>query len=296
MWYDEKQADVDSGRLAPRRVSELRRYEDRGYLDCFEDVSILDIDKSALVRWIRHIRKTQTVGEKTIKNVLGDIAQFLGWLKDQGDIEEVPTIPYRQLKLVEYQPQIPEADTAVAVLAAIPAERRGIFLARSRMGFRPSEARRLNVSDLRRGQREDLLDAHIALPPRSSKKRRGRILQLHPEVAAWLLKHGRLDRRFGAEPLFPNAEAWNDEKRWTATSERRTLERAYKVAGVEHIRPNELGRHFFGTHAVSDLGVDIYPVQEWMGHSGTETTQRYAKLRAVPIARVLGPKKRPDDT
>ena len=47
---------------------------------------------------------------------------------------------------------------------------------------------------------------------------------------------------------------------------------------------------------MSDLGVDIYPVQEWMGHSGTETTERYAKLRAVPIARVLGPKKPRDDT
>ena len=52
----------------------------------------------------------------------------------------------------------------------------------------------------------------------------------------------------------------------------------------------------FGTHAVSDLGVDIYPVQEWMRHSGTETTQRYAKLRALQIDRVTGPKKRRDDT
>jgi site-specific recombinase XerC len=59
---------------------------------------------------------------------------------------------------------------------------------------------------------------------------------------------------------------------------------------------DELGRHFFGPHAVSDLRVDIYPVQARVGHGGTETTQRYARLRAVPIARVPGPKKPRDDT
>ncbi len=173
-----------------------------------------------------------------------------------------------------------------AVLSSIPVQKRGPFLARSYMGFRPSEARRLNVGDLKRGEREDLLDAHIDLPPRSSKKRRGRRLQLHPEVAQWLRQHGNL-ARFGGEPLFANAEAWNEERRWTETSERRVLLAAFRAAAVGHIKPNELGRHFFATEAVNN-GADIYATQEWLGHTDPKTTERYAKLRPVPIARVLG--------
>jgi site-specific recombinase XerD len=64
--------------------------------------------------------------------------------------------------------------------------------------------------------------------------------------------------------------------------------RAYKAAGVEHIKPNEFGRHFFGTHAVNDLEADVYPVQSWLGHSDTKSTERYARLRAVPISRIFG--------
>jgi site-specific recombinase XerC len=107
-------------------------------------------------------------------------------------------------------------------------------------------------------------------------------------VAEWIEGYRAKARRW--EPLFPDSKAWNKNGRWTATSERRTLTRAYKTAGVEHIKPNELGRHFFVTHAVSDLEGDLYAVKEWLGHSDPKTTERYAKLRAVPIARVLRPK------
>ncbi len=286
LFCDYKEADVRSGHLSARRVYELRRYEDRGYLHWFRDLSILQVDKAMLVSWIRWMRKHHAVGEKTIKNVLGDIAQFLGWLRDQGDLLEVPTIPFPELKLIEYNPQIPDAATVLRVLARISVRKRGLFLARSYMGFRPSEARRLNVGDLRRGARPDLLDAYIDLPPRSSKKRRGRRLQLHPEVAGWLASYGELGR-FGAEPLFANSRASNREQRWTESSERRTLVRALRTAGVTSIKPNELGRHFFATEAVNN-GADIYATQEWLGHTDPKTTERYAKLRPVPIARVLG--------
>ncbi len=151
------------------------------------------------------------------------------------------------------------------------------------------EARRLNVADLRIRDQEDLLDAYISLPSVSAKKKKPRKLQLHPEVAAWLVEHH--DRtRFGAEPLFKNPNAYNDEGRWKESSERRVLVKAYRDAGVMHIKPNEMGRHFFGTHAVNDLGADIYPVQAWLGHADPKTTMRYAKMRPVAIAGIFNPK------
>jgi integrase len=229
------------------------------------------------------------VGEKTIKNVLYDIGHFLKWLERQGDIIEAPELPSDEIREVEYLPEVPEADVVSLVMSHIPEEMRGIFLSRSRMGFRPMEARRLNVADLRRGQRSDLLDAHIALPPRSAKKKKARRLQLHPELASWLVEHIELDR-FGAEPLFINPNANNEESRWKEGSERRVLVKAYREAGIAHIKPNEMGRHFFGTHAVNDLGADIYPVQAWLGHTDPKTTERYAQMRPIPIARILDPK------
>ena len=55
---------------------------------------------------------------------------------------------------------------------------------------------------------------------------------------------------------------------WEKSSEGRLLVKAYKAAGIAHnIKPNEMGRHFFGTHAVNDLEADIYPLQSWLGHT-----------------------------
>ena len=286
---DEKDQDVQTGRIDADRVSELRKYEDRNYLEFFSSAPLHTIDKPKLVAWIRWMRKKK-LSEKTIKNVLHDIGHFLRWLSDQGDIAEAPIIPSNEIKLIEYDPQIPEADVVERVLAEIPEEERGIFLVRSYMGLRPSESRRLNVADLRVGTGDpDLADAAIHLPPPKTKTKRPRKLQLHPEVAAWLVQHGDLDR-FGGEPLFTNPDADNAERRWMPGSERRALERAYKAAKVAWIKPNEFGRHFFATHAVSDLHADIFPVQAWLEHTDPRTTQRYAKMRPMPIARILDPK------
>jgi integrase len=285
---DEKDQDVQTGRIDADRVSELRKYEDRDYLEFFSSIPLHTIDKPKLVAWIRWMRRKK-LGEKTVKNVLYDIGHFLRWLADQGDIAEAPTLPSNEIKLIEYDPQIPEVDVVERVLAEIPEEERGIFLVRSYMGLRPSEARRLNVSDLRVRTDPDLSDAYINLPPSKTKTNKARKLQLHPEVAGWLVAHRDLER-FGGEPLFTNPDADNAEHRWMPGSERRALERAYKAAKVAWIKPNEFGRHFFATHAVSDLQADIFPVQAWLGHTDPKTTQRYAKMRPIPIARILDPK------
>jgi len=52
-----------------------------------------------------------------------------------------------------------------------------------------------------------------------------------------MIEHTDLDR-FGAEPLFTNPNAYNDEGRWKEGSERRVLVKAYRAAGVTHIKPN----------------------------------------------------------
>ena len=148
------------------------------------------------------------------------------------------------------------------------------------------------MADLKLGQRSDLTDAYIDLPSNKSKKRRFRKLELSPLLCLWFqhpdveLVFGRLGERWGGEPLFPNPRASGKGQRWTETSEKRSLYRAYRDAGVARIRPNEMGRHFFATDLVN-AGANVYAVKTWLGHRDVATTERYAKLRPQTIARVL---------
>jgi site-specific recombinase XerD len=152
------------------------------------------------------------------------------------------------------------------------------------MGFRPSESRRLDVSDLKVGQESDLSDAYIALPGRKSKVGKGRMLQLSDALRAWLRDpavesaFGRLEDRFGAEPLFINPDARKmPGRRWGDRAEFKTVSRACEKAGVEHIAPNDLGRHAFATQVVADRG-DMYSLKDFMGHSDIKTTERYTHV------------------
>ena len=48
-----------------------------------------------------------------------------------------------------------------------------------------------------------------------------------------------------------------------------------------------MGRHFCATMAVLG-GANIYDVKKALGHSEIKTTERYAKLGPMPIARLIG--------
>lgn len=220
------------------------------------------------------------LSEKTLRNVLADIGQFLRWLHARGVIQRMPRVPTSELVLEEYAPTIPDAATVARILAEIPAELRGVFLARSYMGLRPSEARRLDVADLRDEGRA------IQVLASKSKKRKARLLTLAPPVLEWLAAVRDLAHAFPAEPLFPNPRADNAAKRWTEKCEWDAFKRACRLAGVGDWKPNESGRHFFATEYVNQ-GVDVFAVKSWLGHSDIATTARYAKLRPQTLANVV---------
>ena len=284
---ESKLPKMRAGRLAARRVRELERYVARGYFACWVDTTVQEIRELELVEWIDGMRlRTPPLSEKTLKNVLMDVGQFFRWLAKRGVIAAAPTIPTAELVLEEYAPTIPDAHAVGLILAAIPIEHRGIFLARSYMGLRPSEARRLDVADLRDGDRA------LQVLARKSKKRKQRLLALPEPVRAWFREpvvikaFGALEKRFGAEPLFPNPRARNEAHRWTEKPEWEAFKAACRAAGVPEFKPNESGRHFFGTEHVN-AGVDVFAVQAWLGHSDIATTQRYAKMRPQTLARVF---------
>ena len=57
---------------------------------------------------------------------------------------------------------------------------------------------------------------------------------------------------------------------------RRAFDRLLKAAGIEHLRIHDL-RHSFASLAVN-AGATLYEVQDLLGHSSAQMTQRYAHL------------------
>lgn len=286
---DWKQHKVDTGRLSPRRVQELRRYPGRGYFDSWQQMNIRHVDPAALELWILEMRKRQ-LSEKTIHHVLGDIAGCLRYMETLGAITKVPTIPWKSLDVEEPDPQIPDTDSVLKVLQAMPIVLSGVFVGRMSMGLRPAEARRLNVTDLRLGKASDLSDGALLVPSSKAKTKTPRLLELQPALRLWL-QHpevvselGPIESRFGGEALFPNPGSPN--RRWTESSERKLWKKAEGLAGVAHIKPNQAGRHYFATLALKD-GADIYRLMNWLGHSRIKTTERYAKLAPQTTARMF---------
>lgn len=305
---ESKRAKVKAGKLDPRRLRELECYEQRGYLAPFGDLAVQEVRELELLSWVECMRSRASVearatgcanggpysattpgqpapvdsrrplSEKTLRNVLADIGQFFRWLELHGVIQKAPRIPTAEFEVEEYAPTIPDAATVAKILAEIPLELRGIFLARSYMGLRPSEARRLDVADLRDEGRA------VQVLARKSKKRRTRLLALPAPVLEWIATHRA--QAFPAEPLFPNPRARNPQRRWTEKVEWEAFKLACRNAGVPEFKPNEAGRHFFGTEHVN-AGVDVFAVSKWLGHSEIKTTSRYAKLRPQTLARVV---------
>ncbi|HME70153.1 MAG TPA: hypothetical protein VKM54_09840 [Myxococcota bacterium] len=105
----------------------------------------------------------------------------------------------------EYLPTIISLEEQDRVIARIPGERRGAFLA-ARLGLRPSEVHALNMEDYREGC---LIVAHGMKGPasyhprRGTKSRRFRFVEVDRELADWITEYQRA--ALGA-PLFVAGE------------------------------------------------------------------------------------------
>ena len=67
---------------------------------------------------------------------------------------------------------------------------------------------------------------------------------------------------------------------------RKAFDRLLKAAGIEHMRIHDL-RHSFASLAVNS-GATLYEVQDLLGHSTSQMTQRYAHLADAGRVRVVG--------
>jgi integrase/recombinase XerC len=123
------------------------------------------------------------------------------------------------------------------------------------------------------------------------KGRKERVIELHPEAAALLIRY--LDEReaaAGVAPLPPDAPLFirSDGTRFTPAALRRLVETWYRRSGVQ---PPEGAvvhafRHTFATEAVRG-GAPLRDLQDVLGHASLETTAGYLKVLGAAGAAVV---------
>lgn len=282
-FLEEMQRRFDRGRVSEKRVRELKYYEGRGYLEFWRDAPLYSVDDPALERWKVWLEERfRKLSGRSIKHVIADFGTFLRWEKRQGTIVRVPDLPVVQI--MQRQKHVPNEVDLAKILDAIPEEERGIFEARSFAGLRMSEARRLVVADY------DFERGWLNIPPEKSKTRKGRPLDIRtviPELDAWITRYRKTADRW--EPLFVNPRS--EDGNWRPRAERLAWIKALKLCSLEHVRPNEGGRHAFVTNEIA-RGTDAEAVRDWVGHSSRDMIDAYKHVTPVSLARRMrGPKR-----
>lgn len=279
----EQRRKHEDGELSDKRLAHLSQYERRGHFAFWEGWPLHRVDSAALKGWLHWLRQQRKADGSprlqagAIKHLVADFGTFLRFEVGIGALASMPAVP--RISLPENQKRVPRMDDARRVLAAIPEGQRGLWLARTLAGLRPSEARRLDVADY------DFEIGELRIPGKKSKTRKGRALPIRavvPELDAWLVANR--GSALGAEPLFPNIQGYSKDRRWREHAERLCWVAAIEAAGVEYVQPNAGGRHAFATHEIGS-GTDAYAVRDWMGHTTLKTTERYISVTSVTLAR-----------
>ena len=183
--------------------------------------------------------------------MLGAFHAFLADLVRRGEVERVPVFP--RVPVDEYVPRTTTLEVQDQILAAIPEDRRGAFLA-ARLGVRPGEVRALNVADYDRATRVLTIRAAMKgpiskAPRRGTKERNVRRLIIDHELAAWIESHVDPAGALVGAPLFANPTGRRDGRRWLSNPLREEWNRAALAIGVR-VRIYEGTKHTTATEAL----------------------------------------------
>jgi hypothetical protein len=236
-WLQLMAEKVERGDRSPTYLRELQRYmHPEKYLAYWEDVSIFEVRFGHLEDWLTWLSTEKRLSASTRKKVLDAFRVFLRWLRKRGDIDSVPEFP--EVPVDEYSPTIISVEQQAAVIAALPWERRGAFMA-ARLGVRPGEIRAFNVDDydppwLRISKAAKGPNANA--PIRGTKSRASRRIRVDEELADWLeWRTARItpqDLLRGPLPLFQNPTGRRDRKRWLGNALRLEWNRACERIGI----------------------------------------------------------------
>lgn len=226
---------------------------------------LLSLCRAAQKRW------STTLAPSSRNRKAATLKSFLGWLHEQGTLE-------RELAALIHAPKVPvrlphhiSVDEAMAVLSRLESEGElrdlVLILLLYGGGLRVSEACQLRWSSVS--------DDYRTLRIRG-KGGKERIVAL-PQMASRALR--RLKTSSGAEFVL-GPDGLTTRKAYDL------VRKAGSRAGLlKPLNPHAL-RHSFATHLLSS-GANLRTLQELMGHSTLQATQRYTHLGIDQLARVL---------
>ena len=296
-WLEIKRREARAHDRAASYVAELERWAKAGgYFAWWAGKSIRDVTEASLEDWAlwlgeqpgrrRGARAGEPLSPATRARILAGFRSFLGWLYQRRELAELPRhFPW---------PKVPERARRVlsivdqaAVFAAIPEADRGIFLALGTLGLRPSEARALEVADLRDGWLSidkkcagQGVDAPVV---QGTKTSFARTLPIGEELAAWIGKHVPREARLERRRLFVLSST---SAPWSHSSLADYWRDACEKVGVRGVSLYPGTKHTFATDADA-RGVRERDLQAMLGHADPKSTRIYAQLRPDALVRVL---------
>lgn len=272
---DKMNADLMlAGRSASTRAS---------YIDCAR-------------RFVKHfMRPPEAMGEAEVRSFLlhlaverkvavGTYLPYLGALKflygvTLGRPEVVEGIPWPKMR--RRRPDVLTRPEVAAVLDAAPTPYwRAFFTTAYGAGLRRMEVAALRAQDL---------DARSGLiRVACGKGGKAREVMLDPDLLATLRQHWR-EHRLPGPWLFParGPNGWADHPVHLGQASA-AFRQALLAAGIGRRVTLHGLRHAFATHLLED-GVDLYTLQQLLGHDRLETTTRYTQVRTDRIRATPSP-------
>ncbi|MDO5034184.1 MAG: tyrosine recombinase XerC [Actinomycetaceae bacterium] len=212
---------------------------------------------------------------------------FGKWMKREGIVEVDPTLKLKAASVDQVLPETLGTDQ-IGVLfdflkmqagAGDPADIRDLATTELMYscGIRVGELVGLNLSHL------NAADRTIRVLGKGSKERVVPYgVPAHEALRAWI-ERGRPDlvNERSGQALFLGVRGGRVDQRTV----RERLERACSLAGVPIISPHGL-RHSAATHMLEG-GADLRSVQDLLGHSSLQTTQRYTHVDAKRLTHIM---------
>lgn len=271
-WLQGKETQVEKKTISPSYVKELRRFVSilQNY---FQNTDIRDIGTKKVNDFYLSLKGSP----KYQLNILSSFHKMLSDALDWGDIGKMPKFP--PIEVPEPKFRTIDLDQQDAVIDRIndPMDRTYILFTAREM-VRPSETRALFWDDLDFKHDRVEICKHFSLNELrdSTKSKKTKVLPLDREVKESLL---RLPRHITSPFVFQK-----NGRPYSESYARKLWNKITSDMGIE-ISLYQGTRHSSATEAVNRVGMDR--VQEFLGHTRSTMTRRYAKMSAEGLRPVL---------
>ena len=273
-WLDEKLNDPN---LAISYTCKLKGYTETLYIPFFRSMDVRDIKYHHIKEFFTSLPKEFSA--KYVKNILDGLKNFFRELHADEYVTMIPKFP----RISFQSPEIKWIDkkTQDLIIRAIPDEHKDIFLFMFQQGLRPGEVRSLKRKDI--NFKEKIVTIQRAFSGNIlrevTKTKRIRTIPLSHEIYEMLASK--------TKDFLPEAFifTWKG-KPYVKDALYRIWIKACSAVHIDGVHLYGGTRHSFASQAVN-RGVSLWKVGKFLGHTKTQTTERYAHARVMDLSEVI---------